>query len=175
VIVLCQQPTLNLDAAWQHSGIAVTADPTHEEIDMVRKTNSNKRAAGVNDAADAARTLWLASLGAVSLAQKKGGKLLETLVAEGEDFRLRTNKLATSVVADLRRAADDAQTQVKDAIAPIRAQAMRTVRQVEAGVNERIGDVLGKLGVSGKAKVPRKRAAKAAVRGRKPAARRRAA
>jgi poly(hydroxyalkanoate) granule-associated protein len=150
--------------------------PQHEEIDMVRKTN-NKRAAGANDAAEAARTLWLASLGAVSLAQKQGGKLIEALVAEGEDFRLRTNKLATSVVKDLRQAADDAQAQVKDAIEPIRAQAMLTVRQVEAGMTDRIGDVLEKLGVTTKAKpkATRKPAAKAPARGRKTAARRRAA
>lgn len=143
---------------------------------MVRKTN-NKRAAGANDAAEAARTLWLASLGAVSLAQKQGGKLIEALVAEGEDFRLRTNKLATSVVKDLRQAADDAQTQVKHAIKPIRAQAMLTVRQVEAGMTDRIGDVLEKLGVATKAKpkASRKPAAKAPARGRKTAARRRAA
>ena len=143
---------------------------------MVRKTNY-KRAAGANDAAEAARTLWLASLGAVSLAQKQGGKLIEALVAEGEDFRLRTNKLATSVVKDLRQAAGDAQAQVKDAIGPIRAQAMLTVRQVEADMTDRIGDVLGKLGMTNKAKpkATRKRAAKAPARRRKTATRRRAA
>lgn len=136
----------------------------HKATKMVRKTRNTARARRANDAAEAARTLWLASLGAVSLARKQGSKLIETLVAEGEDFRTRTGKLTNNLVRDLRRAANDAQTQVKGAIAPLRENALRTVRVVEAGLNERFGDVLGRLGVVRKAKAPRPRAAKRATR-----------
>jgi poly(hydroxyalkanoate) granule-associated protein len=141
---------------------------------MVRKTNTAPRARRVVEGADAARTLWLAGLGAVSLAQKQGGKLIETLVAEGEDFKVRTERFANTLVRDLRRAANDAQAQVEGVIEPLRAKAVQAVRDVEAGVNERFGDVLGRLGLvrkpkavrtvkrvvrRGKAKVGRRRAA----------------
>lgn len=141
---------------------------------MVRKTNNTTRARRANDASDAARTIWLAGLGAVSLAQKQGGKLIETLVAEGEDFKLRTERFATTLVRDLRRAANDTQAQVEGVIEPLRAKAVQAVREVEAGVTERFGDVLGRFGIvrkpkavrtvkrvvrRGKAKVARRRAA----------------
>lgn len=115
---------------------------------MMKKTKNAPRARRAIDPADAARTLWLASLGAVSLAQKQGGKLIETLVAEGEDFRNRTGKLANAVKRDLVRAANDAQSQIEGAIGPIKARALSTVRTVEAGVNERFNDVLGRFGVA---------------------------
>lgn len=141
---------------------------------MVRKTNNAPRARRANDAADAARTLWLAGLGAVSLAQKQGGRLIETLVAEGEDFKLRTERFANTLVRDLRRAANDTQAQVEGVIEPLRVQAVKAVREVEAGISGRFGDVFGRFGIvrtpkaartvkrvarPGKAKVARRRAA----------------
>lgn len=123
---------------------------------MVRKTNTAPRARRVVEGADAARTLWLAGLGAVSLAQKQGGKLIETLVSEGEDFKVRTERFANTLVRDLRRAANDAQAQVEGVIEPLRAKAVKAVREVEAGVNERFGDVLGRLGLVRKPKAVRK-------------------
>jgi poly(hydroxyalkanoate) granule-associated protein len=117
---------------------------------MMKKMKNAPRARRYLDAGDAARTLWLASLGAVSLAQKQGGKLIETLVAEGEDFRSRTGKLAVAVKRDIVRAANDAQSQIEGAIGPIKARAISTVRTVEAGVNDRFSDVLGRFGVARK-------------------------
>jgi poly(hydroxyalkanoate) granule-associated protein len=122
---------------------------------MVRKTYNTARTRRSNEAAEAARTLWLASLGAVSLAQKQGGKLIGTLVAEGEDFKLRTERFANTLVRDLRRAANDVQVQVEVNIEPLRAKAVKTVRQIEAGVNERFGDVLGRIGLVSKPKAAR--------------------
>jgi poly(hydroxyalkanoate) granule-associated protein len=141
---------------------------------MVRKTNNTARARRANDATDAARTLWLAGLGAVSLAQKQGGKLIETLVAEGEDFKLRTERFATTLVRDLRRAANDTQAQVEGVIEPLRAQAVKAVREVEAGITGRFGEVLGRFGIVRKPKAARtvKRVAR---RAKAKVARRRAA
>ncbi|MCE3003787.1 MAG: phasin family protein [Xanthomonadaceae bacterium] len=141
---------------------------------MVRKTNTAPRARRALEGADAARTLWLAGLGAVSLAQKQGGKLIETLVAEGEDFKVRTERFANTLVRDLRRAANDAQAQVEGVIQPLRAKAVQAVRDVEAGVNERFGDVLGRLGLARKPKAVRK-VKRVVRRGKAKVGRRRAA
>jgi poly(hydroxyalkanoate) granule-associated protein len=141
---------------------------------MVRKTNNTARTRRVTERADAARTLWLASLGAVSLARKQGGRLIETLVAEGEDFKLRTERFASTLVHDLRRAANDTQAQVQGVIAPLRAQAVKAVREVEAGISGRFGDVLDRFGIVRKPKAARtvKRVAR---RGKARVGRRRAA
>lgn len=141
---------------------------------MVRKTNNTARAQRAVEGADAARTLWLASLGAVSLAQKQGGKLIETLVAEGEDFKLRTERFANTLVRDLRRAANDTQAQVEGVIEPLRAQAVKAVREVEAGITGRFGDVLGRFGIARKPKAVRK-VKRVVRRGKAKVARRRAA
>ncbi|MFN7553364.1 MAG: phasin family protein [Pseudomonadota bacterium] len=141
---------------------------------MVRKTNNSARTRRTIEGADAAWTLWLAGLGAVSLAQKQGGKLIETLVAEGEDFKLRTERFANTLVRDLRRAANDTQTQVEGVIEPLRAQAVKAVREVEAGISGRFGDVLGRLGLVRKPKAVLK-VKRVVRRGEAKVARRRAA
>ena len=141
---------------------------------MVRKTNNTARTRRATEGADAARTLWLAGLGAVSLAQKQGGKLIETLVAEGEDFKGRTERFASTLVRDLRRAANDVQVQVEVNIEPLRSKAVKAVRQIEAGVTDRFGDVLGRLGLVRKPKAVRK-VKRVVRRGKARVARRRAA
>jgi len=44
--------------------------------------------------ADQARTLWLAGLGAISIAQKRGGELIAELIAEGHELQSRAQKFA---------------------------------------------------------------------------------
>lgn len=99
---------------------------------------------------DLPRTLWLAGLGAVSLAQKRSGELVTTLATEGEQFRARSRKLAKTLVKDVRRAALDARKQVEGYVGPLRRSALRNVRQFEHNVNERLADVLGRINVPSK-------------------------
>jgi poly(hydroxyalkanoate) granule-associated protein len=91
------------------------------------------------------RTMFLAGLGAMSLAQKQGEKTLEMLVDEGEAFKGRSEKFANTLVKDVRRAAADVERQVKGFVAPLRQRAQRTVKQVGstlAGINlPKVADV----------------------------------
>lgn len=115
----------------------------------VRRT----RAAAPVVANDAARKVFLAGLGAVSLAQKQGEKVVTTLIEEGEDFRARTIKLTNTVKRDVRRAVSGAENRVKRAIAPVRARAEQVVSDVETGIGERVGGLLGRFGVPSKGDV----------------------
>ena len=99
---------------------------------------------------DLPRTLWLASLGAFSLARKRSRDFVTVLVTEGEQFRARSGKLAQTLVKDVRRAALDARKQVEGYVGPLRRSALRNVRQFESNVNERLADVLGRINVPSK-------------------------
>jgi len=117
------------------------------------KQTKTRRAARVRTTEETARKLWLAGLGAVSLAQKQSAKLVETLVDEGEDFKARSEKYVARVGRDVRRAAGDAQKQVKGFVTPIRKRAEETVRRFEGAVTDRLGELLGRFGVPSKTEV----------------------
>ena len=92
------------------------------------------------------RSLWLASLGAVSIAQKRGGDLLAGLTAEGHDFQKRTQK----AVAEMR---SDTRAQVKSVFVPLRARLLRNANKAQATVQKGVSVVLARLGIPSKAAV----------------------
>src|ERR1041385_2224512 len=96
---------------------------------QIKSKRGTRTAAATNEAT---RKVWLASLGAVSLAQKQSNKIIETLGEEGEQFRTRTGKTTATLVKDVRKAANDAQKQIKAYVTPIRQRAVKAVRQVES-------------------------------------------
>ena len=117
------------------------------------KRAKTKRTTRDSTANEAARKLWLAGLGAVSLARKQGTKLVETLVDEGEQFRARSEKYVTGVSRDVRRATTDVEKQIRGFVTPIRKRAEDTVRRFEGAVSDRLGDLLGRFGVPSKSEI----------------------
>ncbi len=126
-----------------------------------RVTKRPTKTVAANPANETARKLVLAGLGAVSLAQKQGETIMETLVAEGSQFQARSNKFTTTLVKDAKKAANDVekklkkastdvQKQVRALVTPYRTKAINAVRDVETGITERIGAVLGRFGVPSK-------------------------
>ena len=110
---------------------------------------------------DAARTVWLAGLGAVSIAQKQGGKLVETLVGEGEQFRARSEKFVSTLSRDARRQAKGLRTRIEHVrgqidgyIAPVKQRATKAARRIETQVGTRLDSLLARLGApaNGKAR-----------------------
>ncbi len=69
-----------------------------------------------------ARSIWLAGLGAVSIAQKRSETLFAGLVAEGKDFQHRSKKFAHEIGADT-------QAQVKGIVEPLRMRAQVEVKE----------------------------------------------
>jgi poly(hydroxyalkanoate) granule-associated protein len=96
--------------------------------------------------AEQARTVWLAGLGAVSVAQKRGEKIYSGLVEEGRSLQLRTNKLAARVGKDVK-------AQVKSMVDPLKKRAQANLARTEAAIEFRVGRVLSRLGVPSKSDV----------------------
>ena len=103
----------------------------------------SKQTSATRQPTDKARALWLAGLGAMSLAQKRGGAVLSGLIAEGNDLQARAQKLAAAAGAE-------ATTKVRAAVAPFRAGFKRNVAKVGAVVQNGIAEALGKLGIPSK-------------------------
>ncbi len=119
----------------------------------MRQNVKIKKAAKPVQGSDAGRTLWLASLGAVSIAQKQGEKAIEALVAEGTSYQNRAVKLRKNLNNDARKFAAGVEKRVAGLVNPIRSRAVKNVKEVESAVSERIGSVLGRFGVPSKADV----------------------
>jgi poly(hydroxyalkanoate) granule-associated protein len=93
--------------------------------------------------ADQAHTLWLASLGAVSIAQKRGGELISGLITEGQQFQTRAQKLAQQVTAQ-------AAEQAKDAFIPFQTGFKRNIKKLGAAVQNGVAGALAVLGIPSK-------------------------
>jgi poly(hydroxyalkanoate) granule-associated protein len=95
----------------------------------------------LNPVVDSAREIWLAGLGAFSVAQQEGGKIIdegnkmfEKLVAEGSKLEKSSRKDVEGVVDDLR---SDIESRVDD----IRSDIESRVNQFRGDVESRIGGV----------------------------------
>ena len=109
-------------------------------------TRKTKQTPTAQMTTDKPRALWLAGLGAVSIAQKRGGALISGLIAEGHDFQTRTQKFAQQVGTQTA-------AQVKDAVAPFRAGFKRNVKKLGAAVQNGIAGALAKLGIPSKSDI----------------------
>lgn len=96
---------------------------------------------------DSAKDIWLAGLGAFSVAQQEGGKLIEQgnklfekLVSEGEKLEKKTRKMTESTVGDLRGG-------VESRVDSVRKQAVDNWDKLEGIFEDRVARVLGSLGV----------------------------
>ena len=109
-------------------------------------TKRSKQVAAAATPTQTAQQIWLAGLGAASIAQKRGGDVLARLVAEGKTVQTRGGKLA-------RELGRDAAAQVKGALAPIQARVKSDLALAGTAVQSGIAVVLGKLGIPSKADI----------------------
>ena len=95
---------------------------------------------------DAARSVWLAGLGAVSLTRKQGEQLYAQLNEEGRVLRASGIKF----VQDTRK---QAKAQITRTLAPLQKQVDAKAAQVGAAVEQGVGRALSRLGVPSKADI----------------------
>ncbi len=114
---------------------------------MAKKTLKKKLGKKPAFATEAPRDIWLAGLGAFSVAQKEGGKILEEgsklfekLVKEGQGVEGRTRKVAENAVGDIKGG-------VENRVESIRKQASGNWDKLEKVFEERVARALGRLGV----------------------------
>lgn len=96
---------------------------------------------------DSAREIWLAGLGAFSVAQAESGKLIEQgnklfekLVSEGTKLEKKTRQVAETAVGDIKG-------DVEAKVGAVRQQAVDNWDKLENIFEERVAQVLGRLGV----------------------------
>ena len=95
----------------------------------------------VNPVVDSAREIWLAGLGAFSVAQQEGGKIIDEgnkmfdkLVAEGSKLEKRTRK-------DVEGAVDDLRSDIESVVDDIRGDIETRVSEFRGDVESRFGGV----------------------------------
>jgi poly(hydroxyalkanoate) granule-associated protein len=96
---------------------------------------------------DSAREIWLAGLGAFSVAQSEGGKMIEQgnklfekLVSEGVKLEKKTRNVAETTVGDIKG-------EVESKVGAVRQQAVDNWDKLENIFENRVARVLGQLGV----------------------------
>lgn len=94
-------------------------------------------------AAERGREIWLAGLGAFSVAQTQGKKVFESMVAEGAKLEESTRKSASNAANDVRSVVEGKLSLVKETAG---AQFSRLERVFE----DRVSQVLARLGVPSK-------------------------
>ena len=107
----------------------------------IKKTKTKQAPAAAP--VDPARTLWLAGLGAASIARKQGGEMLSGLIVEGREVQVRAQKVAKELRAD-------AKAQIKGVITPVRASFRKNAAKVVSAVQQGVAGVLAKLGIPSK-------------------------
>jgi len=96
---------------------------------------------------DSAREIWLAGLGAYSVAQAEGGKLIEQgnklfdkLVSEGFKLEKKTRNVTETAVGDIKGS-------MESTVDAVRKQATDNWDKLENIFEDRVARVLGRLGV----------------------------
>lgn len=95
---------------------------------------------------DKAEKVWLAGLGAFSIAQKQGTVLFESMVSEGKSFQLRSEKLARKLSSEVKSVVESRMKPVR-----IRLDALRS--EAEAKIESGVGRVMSYAGIPSKADV----------------------
>lgn len=120
-------------------------------------------------ATPAARDLWLATIGAVSLGRKQGAKLYDSVLAEGRTLQGRFEQGIAEAGEQINAAVASVRQRADAIVSPLRSRAEETLVVVKGEVEARLQPVLARLGVK-KAPAKRRPAAKRPVR--KPVAKR---
>lgn len=111
-----------------------------------------------DDIKASAQRIWLAGLGALSMAEEEGGKLFRNLVEKGSSFEARGKERAADVrdkVEDVAREArarasevgSDVRGRAEGAAERVKAEAESLFSGIEAKIDKAVSGALGRAGV----------------------------
>lgn len=122
---------------------------------MADKKSTRKQADNDNrlgEIADQLESAFMAGLGALSDAQKKGAKTFESLVKEGEKFRKKATSRTESLIDDVQDAirdmADDAQSKAGGLLDQVRDKSR--LEKLQSAFDTRVADAMDRLNVPSK-------------------------
>ena len=96
---------------------------------------------------ESANKIWLAGLGALSVAEEEGGKLFNTLVKKGEGFEKRGKKQFEKVQNTVEEQFEKVQHNVEEQLETVAGKADSAFGRIGKGFDAKVGDTLNKLGV----------------------------
>jgi len=106
----------------------------------------------VNDLAGQLENVFVAGLGALADARKEGVKRFESLVKEGEKFRLKTTDRTETLIDDvqgtIREMADDAQSKASGLLDQVRGKSR--LNKLQSAFDTRVADTMDRLNVPSK-------------------------
>ena len=106
----------------------------------------------VNEIGEQLEHAFMAGLGALSDAQKKGAKTFDSLVKEGEKFRKKTTSKTESLIDDVQDAirdmADDAQSKATGLLDQVRDKSR--LDKLQSAFDTRVADAMDRLNVPSK-------------------------
>ena len=106
----------------------------------------------VNEITEQLEHAFMAGLGALSDAQKKGAKTFDSLVKEGEKFRKKTTSKTESLIDDVQDAirdmADDAQSKATGLLDQVRDKSR--LDKLQSAFDTRVADAMDRLNVPSK-------------------------
>jgi poly(hydroxyalkanoate) granule-associated protein len=123
----------------------IVAKPTKSVAKPVAKKIISKKSEGL-DVRETVQKLWLAGVGAASVAQKNVGDVVENLKTETQKIYKKASTLVEGTVADVRKQFEGVISQVQGSVAA-------NLGWVEEKVSAGVGTVLGRLGVPSKADI----------------------
>ncbi|MGB5165035.1 MAG: phasin family protein [Woeseiaceae bacterium] len=117
-----------------------------------RKTKQKDGEKFAGEVADQLEHVFLAGLGALSNAQKKGAKTFETLVKQGETFRKKTSKKTETLIDDVQNAirdmTDDAQDRASGLLNQVRGKTK--LKKLQGAFDSRVAGAMDRMHVPSK-------------------------
>jgi len=110
---------------------------TPKEIIIDAAQKAQERAETVRETA---QNIWFAGLGALSLAEDRGGKAFQALVKRGESLDAKNRKALSAIVRDVEARVEIVKERVTDATTGTR-------ERIELGVENGVARVMHTLGV----------------------------
>ena len=105
-----------------------------------------------NEIAEQLEHAFMAGLGALSDAQKKGAKTFDSLIKEGEKFRKKTTSKSETLIDDVQDAirdmADDAQSKATGLLDQVRGKSR--LDKLTTAFDSRVADAMDRLNVPSK-------------------------
>ena len=116
------------------------------------KTKQKNNETLVSEIGENLEHAFLAGLGALSNAQKKGAKTFNSLVKQGEDFRKKTSKKTESLIDDvqgvIRDMSEDAQDKATGLLDQVRDKSR--LNKLTGAFDSRVADAMDRLNVPSK-------------------------
>lgn len=113
--------------------------------------NNKSILSGVDPLVEYGREVWLAGLGAFSMAQQEGGKIGGKVLEKGsklfDQLVKEGNKLEQSTRKSVNTAGDDIRGGIESRVDRVRKTAVSNWDKLENVFEERVGRALGRLGI----------------------------